>query len=210
MQAEVANPVMPDLLSVLREATGPSHEALDAAFGSLALDTRAGLTRFLAAHAAGLAPVFPAFRDYLEGTLGIACPDYPAMLRADLEALDADPGACPQTLAPLSAPVLPEGPGADAGIAYVVCGSRLGLAVIRQRGYWGEAQGFRSAYMTDGRGHEAWKALVPVLRTRDRAPAEVEAARAGALATFDLFARAFAATGPVAGPATREEPGAHG
>lgn len=206
MQAEVANPVMPDLLSVLREATGPSHEALDAAFGSLALYTRAGLTRFLAAHAAGLAPVFPPFRRYLEDRLGLECPDYPAMLRADLAALGAD-GDDPATLAP---PALPQDPEVEAGIAYVVCGSRLGLAVIRQRGYWGEAQGFRSAYMTDGRGHEAWKALVPVLRTRARTPAEVEAARAGALATFDLFARAFTATGPAIGADTAGEPPAHG
>jgi heme oxygenase len=195
MQADVASP-KPDLLSLLREATGPSHERLDASFGSLDLSSRDDLARFLAAHAIGLAPLFPVFRSFVEERLGLECPDYPAMLAADLAALGVDGDALPVLEAPAAiAPI-----GAEAGVGYVVCGSRLGLAMIRQRGYWGEAEGLRSAYMTDGRGHEAWKVLVSRLRGHAASPQAAEAARAAALAAFDTFSAAFSASGSVRQP----------
>lgn len=187
MQAEAGSPVLPDMLSVLREATGPSHERLDASFGSLALSTRADLARFLAAHSIGLAPMFPVFRAFVEQELHLECPDYPAMLRADLTALGVDPDALPV----LPAPDAIAAGDAALGVAYVICGSRLGLTMIRQRGYWGEAEGFRSAYMTDGRGHEAWKTLVPKLRGQPYTPEQADVMRAAALAAFDVFSRAF-------------------
>jgi heme oxygenase len=195
MQADCGSPEMPDVLTLLREATGPSHERLDAAFGSLDLSKRADLAGFLSAHAIGLEPLFPAFRAFVEDELGLECPDYPAMLRADLDALGV--GALPSIAA---RPGIGDEAG-RAGVAYVVSGSRLGLVVIRQRGYWGEAQGFRSAYMSDGRGHEAWKALVPVLRSRTRPGMDVDAVRTAALAAFDTFADAFATGAGVKAPA---------
>lgn len=195
MQADVAPPVMPEMLSLLREATGPAHERLDASFGALDLDQRSGLARFLAAHAIGLAPLFPTFRSYLQDELALECPDYPAMLAADLAALGINADALPV----LALPVGIDTAAAARGVAYVVCGSRLGLAMIRQKGYWGEARGFRSAYMTDGRGHEAWKALVPVLRTRDYSAQDAEAARIAALAAFDTFGQAFASSATIDG-----------
>lgn len=181
----------PDLLSLLRDATGPAHERLDASFGSLDLATRAGLARFLTAHAIGLAPLFATFSQFVESQLGLECPDYPAMLRADLDALGVDAAAIPTRIAVADASA-----EAATGIGYVVCGSRLGLAMIRQRGYWGEAQGFRSAYMSDGRGHEAWRALVPALKAHHYSPAQAEAARQGALGAFETFSRAFDASAP--------------
>lgn len=192
MQADVASS-KPDLLSLLREKTGPSHERLDASFGSLDLARRDDLARFLAAHAIGLAPMFPVFRSFVEERLGLDCPDYPAMLAADLAALGIDADALPSLETPDEiAPI-----GAEAGVGYVICGSRLGLAMIRQRGYWGEAEGFRSAYMTDGRGHDAWKALVPQLRGQPATPPMAEAAQAAAMAAFDTFSAAFAASAGV-------------
>lgn len=191
MQAHTGSPVLPDTLSLLREATGPAHERLDASFGSLDLSRRADLARFLAAHAMGLAPLFATFRTFVEGELDLECPDYPAMLRADLDALGV--GELPDMAAPSGM----DAPGAAAGLSYVVCGSRLGLAVLRQRGYWGDGEGFRSAYMSDGRGHDAWKALVPVLRTRAFPPEQTEAARTAALAAFATFESAFAASAQV-------------
>lgn len=193
MHADAGPTVLPDMLSLLREATGPSHERLDASFGSLTLSGRADLARFLAAHAIGLAPLFPVFSRFVEERLGLECPDYPAMLRADLAALGIDTAALPV----LDAPAEIAGEDAAAGVGYVVCGSRLGLTMIRQRGYWGEAEGFRSAYMTDGRGHEAWKALVPTLRGRTFTPAQAEAARTAALAAFAIFTGAFAASADI-------------
>jgi heme oxygenase len=187
------------MLSGLRKATGAAHEQLDASFGSLDLATRSGLTRFLAAHAIGLAPMFPVFSAFVEQQLGLECPDYPAMLHADLRALSSDAASFPVLDVPLEIAGASASPEAATGIGYVVCGSRLGLAMIRQRGYWGEAQGFRSAYMSDGRGHEAWRALVPVLKARQYTSAQADAARKGALAAFETFTRAFAASATVTG-----------
>jgi len=180
--------LLPDLLGVLREATGPSHERLDGAFGSLDLARRDDLARFLRAHLMGLTPLFESFRRYVRDTLTLPCPDYPAMLRDDLAALGDE--ALTGSILPRPAAI--DQTGADAGVAYVVAGSRLGLTVIRQRGYWGAAEGFRSSYMEDTGGHAAWKALVPRLRALRPDNPEGEAARAAALASFDTFARAFA------------------
>ncbi|WP_047170319.1 biliverdin-producing heme oxygenase [Novosphingobium sp. Rr 2-17] len=181
-------PHAPDLLSVLREATAPSHARLDDAFGALALNQRDGIARFLRAHAIGMAQLYPPVRDFMRRELGLICPDYPAMLRADLDALgepELDAG---------DVSLKQDETGAAAGISYVVTGSRLGLTVIRQRGYWGEAEGFRSAYMEDGAERAGWKALVPWLRARGDDPSERDGARAAALESFDIFARAFAAS----------------
>jgi heme oxygenase len=197
MQADVGTPTLPDMLSLLRAATGPSHERLDASFGALALTRQSDLAQFLAAHAIGLAPLFPVFRPFIENELGLECPDYPAMLHADLAVLGIDAGALPALDVP--AAVL-AGPEAAAGVAYVVCGSRLGLAMIRQRGYWGESEGFRSTYMTDGRGHEAWKTLVPRLRGKPYTPAQAERTSAAALAAFETFTRAFDASAGLGHP----------
>lgn len=181
-------PPAPDLLSILREATAPSHARLDDAFGALALDQRDDLARFLRAHATGMASLYPAFRTFMKAELGQICPDYPAMLRADLEALGE------QEAGGSEAPLSFDQPGTAAGISYVVAGSRLGLTVIRQRGYWGEAEGFRSAYMEDGAERAGWKALVPWLRARGDDISGRDGARAAALASFDIFARAFASS----------------
>lgn len=178
----------PDMLALLREHTGPSHEKLDAAFGSLALDRREGLVRFLSAHTIGMTPLQDAFRRFVGEELDMPAPDYLAMLHKDLSALGVDPTALP------SLDMLPE-TAKDAGapgVGYVIAGSRLGLSVIRRQGYWGEEQGFRSLYMEDDSGPACWKALLPWLRQRNFNRAERDAVSAAALASFDTFARAFA------------------
>jgi heme oxygenase len=190
-------PPAPDLLSDLRAATAAAHERLDAGFSGLALATREGYARFLRAHALGMAPLFAPFRAFLEDELRLPCPDYPTLLAADLAALgepSVSTGSAAESVTDLD-PTL-EAPGAGAGVAYVVCGSRLGLAVIRQRGTWGETHGIATRYIADMQGHAAWKALVPRLRaTQSSDPAtnaESRAARAAALFSFNTFARAFA------------------
>lgn len=189
MPSDATPPRAPDLLSALRAATGSSHEQLDAGFGALDLQRQDDLARFLRAHALGLAPLFATFRRVAEVLLALPCPDYPAMLRADLAALGKQ---APESDA---AEISPDGADAAAGIAYVVAGSRLGLTVIRQRGYWGAEHGFRSAYMEDTQAHAVWKALVPMLRGRSGEGPEADAACAAALGAFGSFSRAFAASG---------------
>ena len=71
----------------LRAATRASHEALDASFGSLDMQDEADFERFLRAHYIGMEPLFPAYRSFVTDELGVAAPDFPAMLRADLACL---------------------------------------------------------------------------------------------------------------------------
>lgn len=182
------------MLASLRAATGPAHRQLDSAFGALELAQRDELVRFLTAHAMALFPLSAAFRQFVENTLAVSCPDYPAMLMDDLTALGVDASTLPcLALTPGLVRDVAE-PAAAGGIAYVLSGSRLGMAVIRREGYWGHGQGFRSAYMEDEQGHQCWKALLAWLRTEGPAPAAGDAMLAGALAGFEVFAQAFAAS----------------
>lgn len=179
---------MQPLLNHLREATSASHDRLDTAFGSLDLSERADYARFLAGHAIGMSALFPAFRTFVERDLGTPCPDYPAMLSSDLATLGIDAGDLPNVavsdgLTPLAT-------------AYVLAGSRLGLAMIRRNGYWGKAQGHPSAYMEDERGQAIWKDVVARLKQSQLTEGDAAPERAGAIAAFDTFSEAFAASAP--------------
>lgn len=179
---------MEPLLTHYREATKASHETLDAAFGSLDLSTREDYVRFLRGHAMGTAPLFASFRTFCEDVLGTPCPDYPAMLRADLAALDVSTDDF--------AAVPPPGAMSPSATGYVISGSRLGLAMIARKGYWGQANGLPSAYMDDQSGLAIWKEAVA--RLKQDVPEEAEAVREreAAVAVFDTFRAAFAASAP--------------
>lgn len=176
------------MLSQLRTATAPSHARLDAAFGGLDLSAPADCARFLSAHALALAPLYPSFRRFVEAELGLPCPDFPAMLQADLAERGIALADLPRDA--MSVPSLPE-QGA-AGICYVIAGSRLGNMVIRKEGYFGRDSGMPSRYMEDDTGHAVWKALVPWLGSREFGATEREAVETAALAAFATFETAFA------------------
>lgn len=179
---------MHPLLSHFRQATAASHETLDSAFGSLDLSLRADYVRFLSGHAIGMAPLFDSFRAFVEDDLNADCPDFPAMLRTDLAALGIDARELPSVAA--------AGPLTKHATAYVVAGSRLGLAMIRKGGYWGRSHDLPSTYMEDDAGRTIWKNVVA--RLKQHAPDEAEATResAAAVAAFETFRRAFAASAP--------------
>lgn len=180
---------MQTLLSHLREATSASHERLDAAFGSLDLSQREDYVRFLGGHAIGMAPLFGTFKAFVEGDLGLDCPDYPAMLQADLAALGVDAAQLPDVST--KGRLTPESAG------YVIAGSRLGLAMIRRKGYWGREHDLPSAYMEDERGLAIWKDAAALLKGRVMDEQATTVERAGAIAAFDTFSEAFAASAPL-------------
>ena len=181
---------MQSLLHHLRQATAPSHDSLDAAFGSLDLKTRDGYARFLSGHAIGLAPLFDSFHSFVTRDLSMNCPDYRAMLHADLAALGIDADSLPE-LAKDTA-LSPRSSG------YVIAGSRLGLTTLRRNGYWGQSQALPSSYMEDDSGLAIWKETA--IRFKAIEPDADEAAResAGAVAAFDTFRAAFVASAPEA------------
>jgi|EndMetStandDraft_6_1072998.scaffolds.fasta_scaffold01421_4 heme oxygenase len=168
----------------LRSATRASHEALDASFGSLDLRDEADFQRFLTAHFIGLAPLFPHYRTFVTEELGLAAPDFPGMLRADLARLDRGSSTLPTIEAP--------SPASAAGVTYVLAGSRLGLAMIRKRGYWGKDAGSTSAYMEDSDGIAVWRALTAWMGAQTPGPQALGEICISATLAFDVFRQAFA------------------
>jgi heme oxygenase len=168
----------------LRTATRASHEALDASFGSLDMRDEGDFQRFLAAHFIGLAPLFPHYLAFVTDELAIPAPDFPGMLRGDLAAIGMNAAALPV--------VTQQQPASAAGITYVLAGSRLGLAMIRKRGYWGSEAGRTSAYMEDSEGIAVWRGLTAWMAAQTLTVDEREAMCASATQAFDVFREAFA------------------
>lgn len=173
----------PDLLQSLRGATQASHESLDRKLGALALDEQDSYTHFLSVHFAGISPLFAAFDRFVSDELAIDAPDFPEMLRADLSELGIDAGSLRR---------LEKHPDAQgAGLAYVIAGSRLGVAAIARGGYWGKSHECASRYMTDTKGLAIWRALVPFLQNGTYSPTRTRHACDAALAGFATFEAAF-------------------
>jgi len=180
---------MHSLLTDLRAATRASHDTLDMAFGSLDLEDRDGYVRFLSGHAIGMRALFEPLRAFAHD-LGIECPDYPAMLRADLSQVNVDADALPEVPAPVG--LTPEGAG------YVLSGSRLGLAMIARNGYWGRDHDVPSAYMEDTQGLAVWKAGAAHLKQAQFSQEDSARHCAAATAAFETFRVAFDASAAVA------------
>ncbi|TYC86402.1 biliverdin-producing heme oxygenase [Novosphingobium sp. BW1] len=176
------------MLSHLRTVTRASHDRLDAAFGALDLSAADDCARFLSAHAIALKGLSTPFRRFVEEELDVPCPDFPAMLAADLTERGL---AMEALLSPEPDPAV-HAPCGGAGVAYVIAGSRLGNAVIRAEGYHGRDTGLPSRYMEDDTGHAVWKALSTWARARSFGQSEARAIEAAALATFAHFETAFA------------------
>ena len=169
------------LRDLLRSATRTAHDRVDALFGSCDLATPEGYTRFLTAQAAAwetLAPVL----------------DVPSQARltgveADLQALDVP---MPAALDDVAIPA-----AGSLGMSYVLEGSRLGstllLRDLAERAP--ELINRAGAYFTASSDLTSWKQLSTILQSQPRNDASDAAVLADATATFDLFERAFHATG---------------
>lgn len=180
---------VPPVLEALRNATAVSHQQLDAAFGSVDMGEPDGFVRFLKGHAIGMAAVFAPFRSFVERELCLSCPDYPAALSADLATFGADSARLPR----ISPPRLVD-EGAALGLAYVVAGSRLGLAMLRKRGYASQTPGCKSLYMEDESGLVIWRLMLRYMRETALDKSRIDAACVAALDTFACFANAFDAS----------------
>ena len=159
---------------MLRTATAPDHEQVDAAFAGYDLAVHEDYVRFLIAHARAL----PAAEDAL------AIHDLPGwrrrtpMLAADLTALGE---IMPD---PLHF-VLPAGRAAALGALYVVEGSRLGGVMLARR--VGDA--LPGAYLNARHERGEWRALLAAIDA-DVGEDSVAEAIAGAHAAFALYAAA--------------------
>lgn len=184
-----------DYRLALQKATAPLHNEIDALFGDFDLAYPDGLARFLTAQAISLRACQPQITRFGEQRLGCTAPDYSQVLQIDMAILGLDTQQLPGLGLPLGS--------SDAGVFYVVAGSRLGAAVLRDRAtaltLAGPAHS-ACGYFSVGDGPAMWRLFRQWLAgangpTPDDLPAMIAAAKA----TFQLFAQAaqWAAAAPV-------------
>ncbi|WDF73094.1 hypothetical protein [Novosphingobium sp. KACC 22771] len=172
-----------DLRLWLRQETGALHDRLDDGMSRLDLSTRAGLETFLISHVYGLRAVLGIARRFAFQSLHIPMPDYLAMAQADLDALGA---AAPDLTA--DPELNREAHATDgAGECYVILGSRMGMSVLRQQGYWRGGDFRHSRYMDDAEEKQAWGALLDWLGARQDDPALNASVLTGAQRAFAAF-----------------------
>ncbi|MDB5412654.1 MAG: heme oxygenase [Rubritepida sp.] len=161
--------------NLLRQATAPLHEAVEARFEGLDLTDAADYGRFLAIHAMSILPLEAALDD-----AGIAAtlPDWHARKRG---------AALAEDLAALGQP-MPEGhtirlaSGAEAlGAAYVLEGSRLGAAMLLRQ----IPEGLPTAFLRHGHKERLWQSFLPHLE--GLTAAQTDLAVLGAQRAFGLF-----------------------
>lgn len=172
-------PVPDTLRARLRRELSGVHAALDQMAGQMDLDSHTGYVAFLKMNEAGLAA--------LQGAgcapgLAAMQTDLLARLRQDLAALGAAPlaqtGERRADLSPLA-------------LDYVLAGSRLGGAVLRQRwqaGALGRA-GAPSAYMSAPDYLDLWRGFCAAARDLPATGAAADQVVTDAATLFDMFIR---------------------
>ncbi|WP_343527949.1 biliverdin-producing heme oxygenase [Sphingomonas sp.] len=129
--------------AVLRDRTGPAHEAVDAAYGRYRLDDRESYAAFLIAHARAL----PAVEAWLADR-AIAFP-----WRSRREALAADLAVLGRPMPDPLPFALPDDDAAGWGALYVIEGSRLGGVMLARQ----VEEGLPRRYLESGFGPGEWR-----------------------------------------------------
>ena len=165
--------------AALRAATADSHERVDAAFSRFDLSSADGYRRFLLAQAGALLPVEAELDQAGAETV---LPDWPgrrrgAVLRADLAALNVTP---PELF---PGPSFLSGKAPMLGAIYVLEGSRLGGAVLKQAVPSHFPKGFLEARQAAG----SWRKLLRTLDLFLTRPEDLGAAIAAATEVFARF-----------------------
>lgn len=179
------------LLARLRAGTSEAHAALDRAHGGGDFPDLESYGVFLDSQAR----VFPAAEIALAASEEFrTMPDWrdrlrtPALMR-DLARLDRPP---PEPMAL----ELDHRPGAAAGLAYVLEGSRLGGRLISRRLAVANLAGAPVEFITHGEDRRFWPSFMTWLSQRDADAAYAQAAVETARATFALFEQAAARKRP--------------
>lgn len=149
------------------------------------LETEEGLHAFLATNFVAWSCLAKHWGSFLANTLGVEAPDYPQLLRQDLDELSGCHAALPAlTMAyDITAPE---------GMAYVLAGSRIGMATIRKRPNWAAHSGLAQRFMNDNSGPDIFRAVVAHLNSLPEADGTWSAATRSAEQTFELFVEALA------------------
>ncbi len=165
--------------AALKAATAEAHERVDTAFSLFDLASGDGYRRFLLAQAGALLPVEAELdRAGAEAIL----PDWPERRRGDL--LRADLATLNVTAPELfPGPAFLSGKAPMLGAIYVLEGSRLGGAVLKQAVPSHFPKGFLEARQAAG----SWRKLLQTLDSFLARPDDLEAAIAAANEVFARF-----------------------
>lgn len=176
------------LRSLLKDATAADHARLDKCLGALNLSEIDGYSRFLQINAAALLPLEKALE-----SAGIQdeFPDWAERARSD--AILADIAALGGTPRWLSAPNL-HGRFAILGVMYVLEGSRLGAAYLRERirhsGHRRVCE--NTAFLAHGIGRHFWRSFLAILESHADQLLDDDDILEPARQAFELFATAAA------------------
>jgi heme oxygenase len=171
------------LRAFLKKKTAENHEALDNIFAGFCLDEEKGYQDFLSAHYVAWSAMSSYWVDALENTLEIQAPGYSALLAADLEDM-RDGGA--EALPTLSV----KKPLSDAGLAYVLAGSRLGIGAIARQPTWGNLNRRASRFISDSQGIDIFRRLTAYFDGTQGHLIDRDMALQSAHDCFDAFAAA--------------------
>jgi heme oxygenase len=167
--------------AALRAATGDAHARVDALFSRFDLTDEGGYRDFLLAQAEGFLPIEAALD---EAKAQAVLPDWPErrrgdLLRADLAALNVTP---PE---PFSAPSFLSVKAPMLGAIYVLEGSRLGGAVLKQT----VPSHFPRRFLEARQAAGSWRSLLQALDEFLIRPNDLDAACQAAVEVFVRFER---------------------
>lgn len=164
---------------MLRASTADAHERVDAAFSRFDLASEDGYRRFLLAQAEAFLPVEAALDSAGAETI---LPDWPQRRRGDLLRADlADLNVTAPELFP--GPSFLSGEAPMLGAIYVLEGSRLGGAVLKQA----VPSHFPRRFLEARQAAGSWRSLLRTLDSILTRPGDLEAAVAAAKEVFARF-----------------------
>lgn len=175
------------LRSLLKNATADLHDVVDREFGRFDLNDADGYRRFIVAHWIAMQAAQAQLAAFARNHLNIEAPDFVAMIARDMEVAGITgiegPGLSFD-------PVMAQDRGSGAGLCYVVCGSRLGIASIAKallKSGTGSSQASESGYLTDRQGLVLWRRFLDWDNDTEFSPDEAEAACRTAIDSFEIF-----------------------
>lgn len=175
------------LRSLLKCATADLHDVVDHEFGRFDLNEEDGYRRFIVAHWIAMQAAQAQLSAFACNHLHIDAPDFVAMIAQDIEAAGISGIEAPGLSFD---PVHVQDRGSGAGLCYVVCGSRLGIASIAKallQSSTGSSLASESRYLTDRQGLTLWRQFLDWDNSTDFSSEEVEGARRTAVASFEIF-----------------------
>ena len=174
-----------ELRRTLQTATVELHNKLDRQFEEFDLTLLTGYRLFLQAHLLSALQYQDLVSGFCADILGCSLPDYPAILRADLN--DAGGNEIEVEFKPVPRAATRY---EQAGVTYVILGSRLGTAHLHKHfasKLRAQVPSLALGFMSEHKGIECWRAFLRWCNTEVHCRSAREEAIISARDTFSIF-----------------------